>query len=108
MMTIGHSTLPLEVFLQALKDNGCRLLVDVRSIPRSRHNPQFGQEALFASLEAAGIAAVWRRGPRWPQTRAERQHQPWLEERKFSRLRGLHADAGVRQSGRLADGFAES
>src|SRR5665213_1611123 len=53
MMTIGHSTLPLEVFIQGLKDNGCRLLVDVRSIPRSRHNPQFEQSALFASLEAA-------------------------------------------------------
>jgi len=62
VMTIGHSTLPLEIFVQALKDNGCRLLVDVRSIPRSRHNPQFGQEALFTSLEAAGIAAVWRQG----------------------------------------------
>lgn len=60
MMTIGHSTLPLEVFLQALKDNGCALLVDVRSIPRSRHNPQFEQTTLFPALEAAGIAAVWR------------------------------------------------
>lgn len=62
MMTIGHSTLPLEVFVQALKDNACRLLVDVRSIPRSRHNPQFEQETLFAALETAGIAAVWRQG----------------------------------------------
>lgn len=62
MMTIGHSTLPLEVFVQALKDNGCRLLVDVRRIPRSRHNPQFEQEALFSSLEAAGIGAVGRQG----------------------------------------------
>jgi uncharacterized protein (DUF488 family) len=62
MMTIGHSTLPPEVFLQALKDNGCRRLVDVRSIPRSRYNPQFEQQALFAALEAAGIAAVWRQG----------------------------------------------
>ncbi len=62
MMTIGHSTLPLEVFAQALKNNRCQLLVDVRSIPRSRHNPQFEQETLFAALEAAGIAAVWRQG----------------------------------------------
>lgn len=59
MMTIGHSTLPLEVFIQALKDNSCNLLVDVRSIPRSRHNPQFEQPTLFAALEAEGIAAVW-------------------------------------------------
>jgi uncharacterized protein (DUF488 family) len=59
-MTIGHSTLSLEVFVQALKDNGCCRLVDVRSIPRSRYNPQFEQATLFASLEADGIAAVWR------------------------------------------------
>jgi uncharacterized protein (DUF488 family) len=62
MLTIGHSTLPFEVFVRALKDSGCRLLVDVRSIPRSRHNPQFEQPTLFAALEAAGIAAMWRKG----------------------------------------------
>jgi uncharacterized protein (DUF488 family) len=62
MMTIGHSILPLEVFIQALKDSSCNLLVDVRSIPRSRHNPQFEQPALFAALASAGIKAVWRQG----------------------------------------------
>lgn len=62
MLTIGHSTLPLVVFLGALREAGCTTLVDVRSIPRSRHNPQFEQPALFAAIEAAGIRAVWRRG----------------------------------------------
>ncbi len=62
MMTIGHSTLPLEVFVQALKDNGCQLLIDVRSIPRSRHNPQFEQPTLFAALEAAGICRRLEKG----------------------------------------------
>jgi uncharacterized protein (DUF488 family) len=62
LLTIGHSTLPLEVFLQALRDNSCRLLVDVRSIPRSRHNPQFEQATLFAALEGQGITAVWKQG----------------------------------------------
>jgi uncharacterized protein (DUF488 family) len=62
MMTIGHSTLPLEVFIKALQDNDCRLLIDVRTIPHSRYNPQFEQKNLFAALEAAGIAAVWRQG----------------------------------------------
>lgn len=62
MMTIGHSTLPLEVFIQALNDNACRLLIDVRSIPRSRRNPQFEQPTLFAALESAGIKAIWRQG----------------------------------------------
>jgi uncharacterized protein (DUF488 family) len=60
MMTIGHSTLAIEAFLRALRENGCTLLVDVRRYPGSRKYPQYGQEALFASLRAEGIDAVWR------------------------------------------------
>jgi uncharacterized protein (DUF488 family) len=62
MMTIGHSTLALEAFLRALKDNGCSLLVDVRRYPGSRRYPHFGQKELFASLEKESITAVWREG----------------------------------------------
>lgn len=62
MMTIGHSTLELDSFLRALRENGCTTLVDVRRFPGSRRYPQFGQERLFASLEAAKIRAVWREG----------------------------------------------
>ena len=62
MMTIGHSTLELGVFLDALRANGCGMLVDVRRYPGSRRYPQFGQERLFEALEAAGIRAVWREG----------------------------------------------
>jgi|SRR6185437_6378304 len=61
MLTIGHSTLPIEVFLNALKENGVQLLVDVRTIPRSRHNPQFGTEELSASLRAKDIDYRWMR-----------------------------------------------
>src|SRR6266851_2129575 len=62
MMTIGHSTLPLDVFLCALKENGCSRLVDVRRYPGSRRYPHFGQKELFPSLEREGITAVWREG----------------------------------------------
>ena len=62
MLTIGHSTLPIEVFLDALDRSRCTALIDVRTVPRSRRNPQFEQPALFASLEQAGIRAVWRKG----------------------------------------------
>jgi uncharacterized protein (DUF488 family) len=60
MMTIGHSTLPIGSFLRALKENDCKLLVDVRRYPGSRKYPQYGQEQLFASLNAEGIGTVWR------------------------------------------------
>lgn len=62
MLTIGHSTLSIESFLRALKENGCALLVDVRRFPGSRRHPQFGQKELFSSLEQEGIKAVWREG----------------------------------------------
>lgn len=62
MLTIGHSTLEIEIFLRALKDNGCETLVDVRRFPGSRRHPQFGQTSLFASLAEAGIRGVWCEG----------------------------------------------
>jgi uncharacterized protein (DUF488 family) len=62
MMTIGHSTLELQAFIRALRENGCSTLVDVRRYPGSKRYPQFGQERLFASLEGVGIHGVWRVG----------------------------------------------
>ena len=62
MMTIGHSTLSIEAFLRALKENGVETLVDVRRFPGSRRHPQFSQAALFRSLEETEIRGVWREG----------------------------------------------
>lgn len=56
MMTIGHSTRPIDEFVRILEAHGVQTLVDVRTVPRSRHNPQFNRDALPASLAAAGIA----------------------------------------------------
>jgi uncharacterized protein (DUF488 family) len=56
MFTIGHSTRPQAEFEDLLAQAGVRLLVDVRSVPRSRRNPQFEGDALARSLPAAGIA----------------------------------------------------
>ena len=53
--TIGHSTHPIEEFITLLERNRIEVVVDVRTVPGSRHNPQFGQEALAASLADAGI-----------------------------------------------------
>ncbi len=44
--TVGHSTHPIEEFVGILRAHGIRRLVDVRTIPRSRRNPQFSQENL--------------------------------------------------------------
>ena len=62
MLTIGHSTHPLEAFVRMLQAHGVETLVDVRTVPRSRHNPQFNRETLPESLQAAGIAYVHMEG----------------------------------------------
>ena len=54
--TIGHSTRTTETLVELLLAHGIETLVDVRSFPRSRRNPQFDRERLPAALEAAGIA----------------------------------------------------
>lgn len=66
---IGHSTLPLERFLALLQGAGVRWLADVRAVPRSRHVPQYNDDALATALGLAGIgyrhlpALGNRRGP---------------------------------------------
>ena len=55
MLTIGHSTRSIEEFIRLLQAHGVECLVDVRTIPRSRHNPQFNADALPISLKAASI-----------------------------------------------------
>lgn len=53
--TIGHSTRPIEEFTAILQEYKIRQLVDIRTIPRSRRNPQYGQENLEKSLSRVGI-----------------------------------------------------
>jgi uncharacterized protein (DUF488 family) len=58
VFTIGHSTRTIEEFLSILKGHGVELLVDVRSIPKSRRVPQFNSDALAASLREQDIDYV--------------------------------------------------
>jgi len=56
VLTVGHSTRPIEEFVHLLDAHGVKRLVDVRTVPRSRHNPQFNQDSLPQKLARAGIA----------------------------------------------------
>lgn len=58
ILTIGHSTRPIEDFIAMLQAHGVKEIVDIRTIPRSRHNPQFNRENLPAALEQAGIGYI--------------------------------------------------
>jgi len=55
VLTVGHSTRPIEDFIRLLQAHEVAGVADVRTIPRSRHNPQFNSDSLSASLQAAGI-----------------------------------------------------
>ena len=55
VLTVGHSTRPIEVFIELLVSHGVTQLIDVRTVPRSRHNPQFNEDALPVSLVVANI-----------------------------------------------------
>ncbi len=56
LFTIGHSTRALDEFLKLLKEHRVERLLDIRTVPRSRHNPQFEGRSLAEALPSAGIA----------------------------------------------------
>jgi uncharacterized protein (DUF488 family) len=58
VFTVGHSTLPIERFIALLQTYGIECLVDIRTMPRSRHNPQFNNTALAGSLIVAHLEYV--------------------------------------------------
>ena len=55
ILTVGHSTRARQEFIDLLRVNGVKQLIDVRTIPRSRHNPQFNRAALSRALRRTGI-----------------------------------------------------
>lgn len=59
IFTIGHSTHPLEQFLELLQHHGISAVCDVRSAPYSRMNPQFNREPLKDALRERSITYVY-------------------------------------------------
>lgn len=57
--TIGHSTRPIEKLVSLLQTNGVERLVDIRTVPHSRHSPQYEQTALESSLPEQDIEYVY-------------------------------------------------
>ena len=58
IFTIGHSARTWEDFLELLRVHRIKRVIDVRSTPRSRHNPQFNRDTLSAKLRSARIGYV--------------------------------------------------
>ncbi|MDN5797406.1 MAG: DUF488 domain-containing protein [Intrasporangium sp.] len=56
--TIGHSTRPFDEFVAVLRAHAIEAVADVRTVPKSRHNPQFHIDSLTLTLPEAGLAYV--------------------------------------------------
>lgn len=74
IFTIGHSTHPIAEFIEILHAHGVRKLVDVRTIPKSRVNPQFCGDELAASVRQVGI--TYRHVPALGGLRHRRRDSP--------------------------------
>src|ERR1019366_3773976 len=82
IFTVGHSTRSLAELVEILRAHGVERLVDVRTIPRSRHNPQFNRETLskalhnrhlsssFALSERRNFGASWKNWESWVFSRS--------------------------------------
>jgi uncharacterized protein (DUF488 family) len=82
VFTVGHSTLPIERFVALLQIYGVERLVDIRTIPASRHNPQFNETALADSLKAEHLEYLHMRalgGLR--RARKDSPNMGWRNER---------------------------
>ncbi len=96
ILTLGHGTLATEEFLDLVRGAGVGRIVDVRSFPGSRRNPQFGREVMADWLTEAGLEYVWEKrlggrrrgvgersvhlGLRHP---AFRSYADWMETEEF-------------------------
>ncbi|HTL46471.1 MAG TPA: DUF488 domain-containing protein [Verrucomicrobiae bacterium] len=58
LYALGHSTRPIDAFIAILKAHGIRCLADIRTVPKSRHNPQYNGDALKRSLRKEKIRYV--------------------------------------------------
>lgn len=62
IFTIGHSTRPVAELIEIIRAYGIEKVADIRTVPKSRHNPQFNEEVLKESLKAAGVGYLHMRG----------------------------------------------
>src|SRR5437879_3087939 len=103
VMTIGHSTRPIEDFIALLEGNGVRRLVDVRTVPKSRYNPQFNREELRNHWGKRASRTHICRSWAVCAASAQRFSEYRLAQSVLPRIRRLHADAGVRAGATEAD-----
>jgi uncharacterized protein (DUF488 family) len=91
LYTVGHGNRKIEELISLLKEAGVDTLVDVRAQPRSRHNPQFNDDALRLACDNAGIVYHWA-GKQLGGMRVPRPDSPHLALQEGSRGFADHMD----------------
>lgn len=56
VFTVGHSTRSLDDFITLVRSHGVTLVVDIRTVPKSRRNPQYGEDSMRVELPRSGVA----------------------------------------------------
>ena len=92
VMTVGHSTRTIEEFIHLLRSHGVHRLVDVRTVPRSRHNPQFNRDQLSPSLHAARLHYSYMPGLGGFRHAQAGLRKHGLAQCELPRICRLHAD----------------
>lgn len=105
LWTVGHSTRPLEEFLDVLGAHRIELVADVRRFPGSRRLAQYGAEPLASALAAHGIAYLWI--PELGGRRRAPAGVPGAAEASAWRHPAFRAYAAHIESAEFADGLFE-
>jgi uncharacterized protein (DUF488 family) len=102
LYTLGHSTHPIERFLELLGEHRIAILADVRSYPSSRRWPQFNQEPLAEALGRASVEYRWlkRLGGRRHSKRTDSPHVAWT-------VAAFRSYADYTESDEFAEGLNE-
>jgi Protein of unknown function, DUF488 len=95
VFTVGHSTLAIERFIALLQAYGIERLADIRTMPRSRHNPQFNSTELAGSLTVAHLEYVHIQALGGLRHARKDSPQYRMAQRGLSWLRRLYAKRGV-------------
>jgi len=93
--TIGHSTRSIESFIHVLRTHAVENVVDIRTIAKSRHNPQYNRDDLRRSLKSGDIGYIHFPGPGRAAPHDKGIDQYRLAQCILPRLRRLYADAAV-------------
>jgi uncharacterized protein (DUF488 family) len=99
--SVGHGRRPIGRFVDLLDRARIHRVVDVRAVPASRRNPQFGRAALESALADAGLEYIWR-GPELGGLRT-----PRVDSRHFAqRNDALRGYADHTETVGFADGLS--